>query len=91
MGNIDSNLSKLDSYFINDFRVNYSVISKKWFNEIQLSLLVNNVLNKKYTSNGYFYTYDDTWSNPQAIKTIEGASYYPQAGINFLIGTNINF
>tara|TARA_B110000116_G_scaffold272344_1_gene296754 strand:+ start:1140 stop:3326 length:2187 start_codon:yes stop_codon:yes gene_type:complete len=91
MGNIDSNLSKLDSYFINDFRVNYSVISKKWFKEIQLSLLVNNVLNKKYTSNGYFYTYDDTWSNPQAIKTIEGASYYPQAGINFLIGTNINF
>jgi iron complex outermembrane receptor protein len=46
-----------------------------------LSVLVNNIL-IKYISNGYFYTYDDDYSNPPAVKTIEGAGYYPQESIS---------
>ena len=46
---------------------------------------------KKYVSNGYFYTYDDNWSSPNQITTIEGTGYYPQAGINFLIGLTTSF
>ena len=30
-------------------------------------------------------------SNPPAVTTIEGAGYYPQAGINFLIGLTLKF
>jgi iron complex outermembrane receptor protein len=43
-----------------------------------LSVLVNNIFDYKYISNGYFYTYDDDYSNPPAVKTIEGAGYYPK-------------
>ena len=91
MGNVDSPASKLDSYFINDFNLSYRIYPKKMFKSIVLSGLVNNIFNKKYVSNGYYYTYDDTWSNPNEIMTIEGAGYYPQATTNFLIGMTLQF
>lgn len=91
MGNIDSEFSKLDSYFINDLSITYEIEPKKVFKSIIVSVLANNVLNKKYVSNGYFYTYDDDWSNPPAITTIEGAGYYPQAGANILAGLTLKF
>ena len=31
------------------------------------------------------------FSNPGTITTIEGAGFYPQAGINFLLGATVNF
>lgn len=91
MGNIDAESSKLDSYFINDLSVTYEIETKKVFKSIIISVLANNVLNKEYISNGYFYTYDDTWSNPPATTTIEGAGYYPQAGANILAGLTLKF
>ena len=38
-----------------------------------------------------FYTYDDDFSTPGQVKTIEGAGYYPQAGINLLTGLSLRF
>ena len=58
---------------------------------IIFSGLVNNIFNKKYVSNGYYFTYDDTWSVPGEIMTIEGAGYYPQATTNFLLGVTLKF
>lgn len=102
MGNTDAKASKLDSYFINDFNVTYSLSflrkqeslemkSKSFFKSIVFSALVNNIFNKKYISNGYYYTYDDTWSVPGITTTIEGAGYYPQATTNFLVGATLKF
>ncbi|TGD57619.1 TonB-dependent receptor [Flavobacterium humi] len=91
MGNIDAESSKLDSYFINDLNITYEIETKKVFKSIVISVLANNILNKEYISNGYFYTYDDTWSNPPAVTTIEGAGYYPQAGANILAGLTLKF
>tara|TARA_B100001059_G_scaffold76722_1_gene74313 strand:- start:6394 stop:8532 length:2139 start_codon:yes stop_codon:yes gene_type:complete len=91
MGNIDSNLSKLDSYFTNDLNINYQILPKKWIKKMDIYLLVNNFLNQKYISNGYWYSYDDNWTEDGKINTIEGVGYYPQAGINFFLGTNIEF
>ncbi|QEE48393.1 TonB-dependent receptor [Flavobacterium alkalisoli] len=91
MGNIDSDFSKLDSYFINDLNVSYEFKTNKIFKSIMLSGLVNNILDVKYESNGYFYTYDDDFSVPGTITTVEGAGYYPQAGINFLVGATLKF
>ncbi|WP_077378339.1 TonB-dependent receptor [Flavobacterium sp. A45] len=91
MANIDSEGSKLDSYFVNDLNVSYEFRPKSIFKSILVSALVNNIFDLKYVSNGYFYTYDDDYSNPPAITTIEGAGYYPQAGINFLIGLSLKF
>ena len=64
---------------------------KKWIKKMDIYLLVNNFLNQKYISNGYWYSYDDNWTEDGKIKTIEGVGYYPQAGINFFLGTNIEF
>ena len=91
MGNIDSENSILPSYFINDLNISYVWRPNKLLKEIQFSFLINNLLNKQYESNGYFYTYNDTWSAPGKITTIEGAGFYPQAGINFLTGLMIKF
>jgi len=41
--------------------------------------------------NWNFDTYDEDYSNPPEITTIEGAGYYPQAGINFLVGLSLKF
>ena len=91
MGNVDSDVSKLDAYFINDFNVSYKIDNLPFLGEIVITGLINNILNVEYVSNGYYYTYDDTWTDPNAIKTIEGTGYYPQATINFLIGATVKF
>jgi len=91
MSNIEHPNSKLESYFVNDLNVSYEITTKKLFKSIVFSGLINNLFNVKYVSNGYFYTYDDTWSDANQITTITGAGYYPQAEINFLLGVNLKF
>ena len=91
MGNIDSENSTLSAYFVNDLSAVYTWQPNKWIQEIQWSLLVNNIFNAQYESNGYFYTFDDTWSAPGQVTTVEGAGYFPQAGINFLTGVMLRF
>lgn len=91
MGNIDSKASKLQSYSVSDLNVSYEIKTNSVFKSIIFSGLVNNIFDYEYESNGYFYTYDDDFSNPGSIKTIEGAGYYPQAGINFLAGMTLKF
>lgn len=91
MGNIDSENSVLDAYGTLDFNANYEWKINKGIKSIVFSGLVNNILDLEYESNGYFYTYDDDWSNPPAVETIEGTGYYPQAGINFLLGATLKF
>ena len=91
MGNIDSENSKLDAYFVSDISAVWTWEPNNWMKRIQWSVLVNNIFNVKYESNGYFYTFDDSSSDPERITTVEGAGYYPQAGINFLTGVTILF
>ena len=91
MGNIDNANSKLESYFVNDFNVSYEIKPKKIVKSIVLNALVNNIFNIEYISNGYYYTYDDTWSNPNQSTTLDGAGYYPQATRNFLVGATFKF
>ena len=91
MSNIEHPDSKLDAYFVNDLQVSYEIRPGKLLESIVFNGMVNNFLNAKYVSNGYFFTYDDTWSNPGEVQTITGAGYYPQAEINFLLGVSLSF
>lgn len=91
MGNIDAKSSILEGYSQTDFNIQYEITTNSFMKSIVLSALVNNIFDKKYVSNGYFFTFDDDFSNPGTITTIEGAGYYPQAGINILIGATLNF
>jgi iron complex outermembrane receptor protein len=56
-----------------------------------ISGLINNIFDARIVSNGYFYTYEDDITNPGSIITREGAGFYPQAGINFLLGATLKF
>ena len=91
MGNTDSKVSKLNSYFVNDFNVIYEIKTNSIFKSILFSGLVNNIFGEKYVSNGYYFTYDDTWTITGETTTIEGAGYYPQATTNFLLGATLKF
>ena len=91
MGNVDSDASKLDAYFVNDFNIVYTLENVPYVQEIVFTGLVNNIFNEEYVSNGYYYTYDDTWTDPDSTTTIEGTGYYPQAEINFLLGMTVRF
>jgi len=71
----DENLT-LSNYFINDIRLNYQLVPKG-MKEIGLSLLLNNIADVKYSSNGYTYG--------------SSAYYYPQAGRNFMVMATMRF
>ena len=73
----------IDAYLVNDARVTY-VLKKCCMKELQINLLVNNVLNEEYSSNGYTYSY-------VVGETITENFFYPQAGTNFLVGLNLLF
>ncbi|WP_297691844.1 TonB-dependent receptor [uncultured Eudoraea sp.] len=91
MANIDAAGSVLDSYSQTDFNIQYTLNTNSFVKSIVLSGLINNIFDAEIVSNGYFFTFDDDFSNPGTITTIEGAGYYPQAGINFLLGATFNF
>ena len=86
MSNTESDFSKLDSYAVTDISIRYKCKDTFLFSDVVITAMINNIFDKEYVSNGYYYTYDDTWSNPNAITTIEGSGYYPQATRNFLLG-----
>ena len=89
MGNIDAEASRLDAYTQTDLNLSYTVECQRIVESITFSGLVNNILDADIISNGYFYTFDDDSSG--SIQTFEGAGFYPQAGINFLLGATVRF
>jgi iron complex outermembrane receptor protein len=91
MSNINSTLSKLDSFTIVDLNVFYQFPIPDIIDKISVSLLVNNLFNKLYVNHGYHYTYNDTWTDPSQAVTYEGVGYYPQATRNYLLGFTFEF
>ena len=86
LSNTDTESSKLDSYFVSDFNIAYSLKLNKVVKSIDFYGLVNNIFNKEYVDRGY--TYLDFWSGPTST---EIPGYFPQATINFLLGATIKF
>ena len=91
LDNTSSETRKLDAYFTNDIRLTWT-IKPTWMKEIGFNILVNNILNEKYESNGYTYGYypgkTKTQPDPQRVQE---NFYFPQAGTNFLVGVNFKF
>ncbi|WP_337041859.1 TonB-dependent receptor [Emticicia sp. 17c] len=84
MDNTSDDKRKLNAFFVNDLRVNYTV-APKIMKELTFSLLANNVLNHLYESNGYTYSYI------YEQKVVTENFYYPQAGTNFLLAVKARF
>lgn len=82
MDNTSDDNRKLNAFFVNDLRANYT-FHPRIVKEITLSILVNNFLNHFYESNGYTYSYI------YGQQVVTENFYYPQAGTNFLAAVRV--
>ncbi|NNE25911.1 MAG: TonB-dependent receptor [Saprospiraceae bacterium] len=79
-----SNINRsIDPYWVNDIIVKYT-LPTDYFEMFELKLMVNNLLNASYVSNGYSYSYSFG-------ELVTENFYYPQAGIHFNLGLNVTF
>ncbi|WP_017730079.1 TonB-dependent receptor [Nafulsella turpanensis] len=82
LDNTQSNSRALEAYFVNDMRLT-ATFRPGFVKELNAGLLVNNVFNHLYESNGYTYGYgyegDVSYYN----------YFYPQAGANFLLNLSV--
>lgn len=74
---------KLPAYTIHNFMLAYTVPIKK--TNLTVNVLVNNLLDKQYISNAY----GGNWYEQQQEKSWR--YYYPQAGINYMCKTTLDF
>ena len=85
----NSPISKLESFFINDINFVHDIDLPNISDEIKFKVLVNNLFDYKYSAYGGYYSYDV--QEDDQIKTYEGTYYYPQSGINILVGLDVKF
>ncbi len=85
LDNTSSDSRKIDAFFVNDLRINYA-FETKTIKEVSINLLVNNILNLEYESNGYTFGY----FGGQSFEVRENY-FYPQAGTNFLLSLGLSF
>ncbi len=84
LDNTTNNFRAISPYFKNDLRIIYS-IRPGFMKEISISLLVNNIFNELYESNGYTYGY---FGGGQEFRE---NLYYAQAGTNFMTSLVLKF
>ncbi|MBN2165345.1 MAG: TonB-dependent receptor [Marinilabiliaceae bacterium] len=76
--------SMIDSYFVNSIKLT-GVINPNFADRIEISMLINNLLNAKYENNAWSYPYFVGNDKKYDI------GLYPQAGINFMAGVSVKF
>jgi iron complex outermembrane recepter protein len=84
LDNTSNEARKIDAYITNDLRFAYT-LRPKAIKEMTFSLLLNNLFNEMYESNGYTYGY---LGGGQEFRE---NFYYPQAGRNVMGMINIRF
>ena len=78
LDNTQNEARSIDPYLVNDLRLSYSFTNLSFAKAITANLLVNNLLNEKYETNGY--TFGFISGGEQRFNY-----YYPQAERNFLL------
>jgi len=84
MDNTQNNDRTINGYWVSNARLGYD-FKFAGVKNVNLGLLVNNLFDKKYESNGYTYGYISGGSR------ITENFFYPQAGTNFLLSLNVKF
>ena len=82
LDNTSNEKRKINSYYLSDLRANYSFSALK-MKSIGINLAVYNLFNNLYESNGYTYGYKGGGNE------IRENFFYPQAGVNFMVGISI--
>ncbi|MBP8067142.1 MAG: TonB-dependent receptor, partial [Pedobacter sp.] len=84
LDNTENRSRMLNAYWVNNLRLGYN-LSIKGFSKANLALLVNNVFDKKYESNGYTFGYFSG-----GTLTTENF-YFAQSGTNLMLSLNLKF
>ena len=95
LDNTSNESRKIKPFFYSNLRISYKLPLNRDDREIKLTLLLNNLFNLLYESNGYTYSerysYKDELGNTQQTPAYTYNYYYPQAGFNFLAGISVRF
>ena len=87
--NNENDALSLDAYCVTNLNLAYTFCTRS-ARSVRLGLLINNLFNAEYESNGYGYSYMDTWSGPAPVR-IDEAYYFPQAPLNVLANVTVKF
>jgi len=77
----------LNPYFLNDIKLGYN-FSLPFAKSIEISVLINNILDEEYISNGWIYK--AKVENQSGFMVMDDG-YFPQAGRHFLTGIRFRF
>lgn len=85
----------LKTFAYPNFRASYKLPLKREDKEIRFTVLLNNILNRSFESNGYTfserYAYLDGNNQLQTTDPVTYNYFYPQAPFNFLAGMQVKF
>ena len=79
----------LDSYCVTNLDLAYTIRFRS-ARSVRLGVTVYNLFNSLYSSNGYGYSYMDTWSSDTPSR-IDMAYYFPQAPLHALANVTVKF
>ena len=83
--NTSDNGRSIDAYFVNNLNVGYDLALKK-MKAISFNLLVNNLFNTQYVTNGW------TWYSAYVGgERVNDLRFFPQASTNFLASISLKF
>ena len=96
LDNTENAAAKLPAYIVNNLRLAYNIrLHRRAVKSVELSLALNNLLNEKYVSNGWVYSYFDgteTEFTPANQKYDNGnIGYMSQAPFNLHGGVTVRF
>ncbi len=75
----------LDAYFVNDLRINISLLQRKNAPKVDLNVTARNIFNELYASNGWSYGFLSDGERNELV------GLYPQAPLNFMCGLTVSF
>ncbi|MBR9917199.1 TonB-dependent receptor [bacterium] len=84
LDNTQNDARSIDPYLVNDLRISYAFTNLSFAKGITANLMINNLLDEKYETNGYTFGY--VFGGEQRFNY-----YYPQAGRNFLLQVKWEF
>jgi iron complex outermembrane recepter protein len=90
LDNTQNDNRKLNAFFTNDIRLNYS-LRPRFVKNLEFTVLVNNIFNQMYEPNGYTFSYFLPGEGASGRELVTENFYYPQAGTNFLAGVKVRF
>lgn len=85
MDNTSNDNRSLDAYFVTDFRVTMNISNKDTKRFLNFNFVLRNAFNELYANNAWTYSY--IYGGEQYTDF----GYYPQAGINYMIGLTFGF